>query len=79
MSTGPPTVHIFRSPHYEICVTLFNSISYTVYLFLCNPHFYLALEAGRMKLFYTFQEIKSCDRKKDEVDFYLKANVFWAL
>jgi len=30
-------------------------------------------------LFYTFEEIKSCDRKKDEVDFYLKATVFWAL
>jgi hypothetical protein len=29
-----------------------------------------------MKLFYTFQEIKSCEREKDEVDFLFKNKCF---
>jgi len=30
-------------------------------------------------LFFTFKEIKSCDRKREEVAIYLRATVFWAL
>lgn len=49
MSTGPPTVHICTSPHYEICASLFNAISYQVFFKSLN----LSIKMSLKKKYHT--------------------------